>query len=193
MGDDYSPNVTEVIDSYEAFFLAPPPETLPFRLKAQAANDLAIVVYLPEDPEATTLLGTAGLSAFAVGDGFRAEIAMEVKASVDPAVRRELADAIVTLAAAPLKTGRPFVMNQTLGKVRLPLFDKLGFAMLVDWDPTYGFVLPKLPEPVTLLRLVPLFESEAAYIEAQPDGRRGYLDLVNMGMEPEDHEREPVA
>ena len=193
MSDNYPPNVTEVIDSYAAFFLAPAPETLPFRLKAPAGEDLAIVVYLPEDPEATTLLGTAGLSAFAVGDGFRAEIAMEVKGSVEPAVRRALADAIVTLAAAPLKTGRPFVMNQTLGNVRLPLFDKFGFAMLVDWDPTYGFVLPKLSGPVSLLRLVPLFESEAAYIEAQPDGRRGYLDLVNMGMDPEDYEREPVA
>lgn len=193
MSDTFLPAVTAVIHAYEAYFQAPAPEIVPFRLKVSAGNDLAIVIYWPEDAEATTLLATAGLSALPIAADFHAEIAMEIKGEVEAAARRALADALVTLAAAPLKTGRPFVLNQTLGNVRLPLFEKFNFGMLVDWDPVYGFLLPELPEPVTLLRLVPLFESEALYIEAQPDGNTGYLNLVNTGMVPEDYERKSVV
>lgn len=192
LSDAYSPNVTAVVDAYATYF-GPVAETLPLRLQAPADNDIAIVVYLPEDPESTTQLGTAGLSAYPIADGFRAEVAIELKGSVDAGIRRELADALVALAAAPLKIGRPFLMNQTLGNVRLPMFEKFRYAMLVDWDPVYGFIFPNLPEPVTLLQVVPLFESEAAHIESLPDRRKGYLDLISGGLEPEDYDRGPVA
>jgi hypothetical protein len=191
MNDTFPPNITTLIAAFAAYF-GPTAAIIPFRLKVLTGNDLAIVVHLPEDPEAPTLLGTAGLSAFAVGDGFRAEFALDVKGALDQARWQELADAIVAIASAPLKTGRPFQMRQTLGQVRLPLFEKFGFGMLAEWDPVYGFEFPDLPEPVSLLRIVPLFESEATWIEAQADRHQGYIELVNRGLVPEDYDREPV-
>lgn len=191
MNHTFPSNVSAVMAEFAAYF-GPRAAALPFRLKAQTGDDLAIVVHPAEGPEVPTLLGTAGLSAYPVTDGFRAEFALEVKGTLDAAMWGDMAQAIVTVASAPLKTGRPFLLNQTLGDVRLPLFEKFCFGMLVDWEPTYGFQFRQLPEPVTLLRIVPLFESEATWIEAQPDRNMGYLTLFNRGLVPEDYDRGAV-
>lgn len=192
MNPEFPPHVADMIEAFAAYF-GPTSATLPFRLQSPAGSDVAIVVHLPEDPGMPTLLGTAGMSALPVGDGFRTEFALDVKDALDEAHWQELAEAVITIASAPLKTGRPFQMQQTLGQVRLPLFEKFGFGMLVDWDPVYGFEFPGLTEPIILLRIVPLFESEATWIEAQPDRNVAYLQLFNRGLLPEDYEREPVV
>jgi hypothetical protein len=189
---NYTAQVKDVIDSYAAHF-GPPAETLPFRVGEVASHDLAIVLYLPEDPESTTQLGTAGLSVMAIGDDFRAEIGIEVKNGVKENERRLMADALVALGTAPLKTGRLFSPNQVVGNVQIPLFERFNLAILLDWDPVYGFTFPNLREPVTLLRLVPIFESEARFIESQPDRARAYVRLYGQGLVPEDYARQPVV
>ena len=60
-------------------------------------------------------------------------------------------------------------------------------------DPVYGFIFPNLPHPVTLLRIVPIFESEAKFIESIPDRTEAYVRLYHRGLEPEDYNREPAA
>ncbi len=165
----HGPDVTAVVGAYTAHF-GPPEEVLPFKSPGGLVQEAAVVVYLPEDAEASTsMLGTAGLSVVPLGKSFFAELGMEIKGSVPQTVRGDLAEALIDLASAPLKIARPFAVNQILTNVHLPLYDRFTMAILVDWDPVYGFKFPNLPRDVTLLRVVPLFESEAKYIEAAKD------------------------
>jgi hypothetical protein len=191
MTQSYSKGVSAILESYGAYF-DPPAEVLPFHVKSKAASDLAIAVCLPQDPGGVTTMGTAGLSAWPIAADFNAELAIEIKDSVEPEVRRKLAQAIVDMGTAPLQTGRPFIMGQTLGNVTLPLFERFGCAMLIDWDPVYGFEFPNLPEPVTLLRIVPLFDAEAKWVEKQRRREDAFLSLFNSGLVPEDYDREPI-
>lgn len=190
MNQRFVPEIDAVVASYEGYF-GTPTELIAFNVKSTGASDLAIAVWLPEDPDGATFLCSAGLGAWPIGAGFRTELGIEIKDAVAPADRRKLAEAIVEIGTAPLQTGRPFIMGQTLGNVELPVFERCKFAMLMDWLATGGFAFPGLPD-LALLRIVPLFETEAAWVETQPDRRRAYLDLYNSGMEPEDFDRDPV-
>ncbi len=190
MNQHYVPGIDAVIAAYEGYF-GVPTALIPFKVASADASDLAIAVWLPEDPDGATFLCSAGLGAWPIGDGFRTELGIEIVGEVAPADRRKMAEAIVDIGTAPLKTGRPFIMGQTLGNVELPVFERCKFAMLMDWLATGGFAFPGLPD-LALLRIVPLFENEAKWVETQPDRRRAYLDLYNSGMEPEDFDRAPV-
>jgi hypothetical protein len=183
------PALHAVIAAYTHFF-GEPAELIPFAIKLDT-TDLVIAVWLPEDPDDTTQLCTAGLSAWPIGAGFPTELGMEIKGAVEPADRRGLADAMVHIGTAPLQTGRPFVMGQTLTNVELPLFERFEHAMLMDWRAVYGVDFLDLPDMV-LMRIVPLFEVESNWVLTQPDRRKAYLALYNRGMEPEDYARSPV-
>lgn len=66
-------------------------------------------------------------------------------------------------------------------------------AMLIDWDSVYGFRFPAPATDVGLLRVVPLFASEAEFVESSPDRHGGYRALINRGMTPADPDREPTV
>jgi hypothetical protein len=199
------PYVTQAINAYTSWIGAPS-ETIYFRIKAEAESDMAVIIYSPENREAgytaeaeeaypsVTTFATAGLSAFPVGDFFHAEIAFEVRGCVLPEARRQIADALVQLGTAPLKTGRSFKMNQILSNFQMPLFEKFKFAMLVDWDSQDDSFFFDFHKEVTLLRVVPLLESEAVYFESQKDRDRAFRDFhIIDALYEDDYTREPVA
>lgn len=189
MKQEYPPAVVAVIEAYTNFFGAPA-ELMPFKIKSDAI-DLVIAIWTPEDPDGHTQLGTAGLSAWAIADGFPTELFIEIKDEVEHEIRRKLAEALVDIGIAPLKTGRPFVMGQILTNVEIPLFERFKFAMLMDWDPVYGHEFPELPG-MALMCITPLFEVEAKWVLGEPEPHRAYLDLFNSGMVPNDYDRDPV-
>jgi hypothetical protein len=188
-----APGSDDIIQGYTKWFGAPA------RILDQTVDQPPIVmvrvpVYLPVDEEDdTTMIGTAGLCAVPIGEGVKAELAMEVKGALDKPAVAKLAEALIDIGLAPLKTGRRFAMDQILTNLTLPSFSRFHTALLIDWDPVNGFVFPQVREPVSLLRVVPLFEDEAREIEAAADRKAAYLALRNRGLEPEDFERESTA
>ncbi|NUW37000.1 suppressor of fused domain protein [Nonomuraea sp. SMC257] len=97
------------------------------------------------------------------------------------------------LASAPLENGRLFRYGQILTNVSLPVFPRFTMAMLVDWDSVYGFRFPEPAGEIGFLRVVPLFSTEAEYVESFADRHRGFRALVNRGMDPTDPGREPTV
>jgi hypothetical protein len=184
--------VERVVKAYEEHFGAPS-STPRLKTSFPGLSDIAVVVYLPTDPEVnTTQLGTAGLSLASIAKGSKAELGFEVSGTLSKASILEVGKALVDLGLAPLTTGKLFETNQVLTNVSLPLFPRFTLALLIDWDPVYGFTFPGLEPPVSLLRVVPVFESEAKFFELSKDKRDAYAKLFNWGLKPEDPKREAV-
>ena len=184
--------VDRVIKAYGDHF-GEPSSTPRLKTTFAGLSDIAVVVYLPTDPEVnTTQLGTAGLSLASIGNGFSAEIGVELSGALTKDSILEVGKALVDLGLAPLATHKRFEVNQVLQNLALPRFPRFNLALLLDWDPVYGFTFPGLEPPVSLLRIVPVFESEARFFESAKDKREAYLKLYNWGLKPEDPSREAV-
>src|SRR5262245_16869007 len=195
MTDEFT---TSIVRAYTQWFGAPT-HTVRFALKTPTTMDVAVVVYLPDDAEQKgpegniTLLGTAGFSSAMICRDFKSEIGFEVKGPLDETNEHAMATALVELASVPLETGRQYEMNQILTNFSFPVFSRFRFAMLLDWDPIDGFRFPSIPEEIGLLRVLPLFEAEAKFVESFADRREGYLALFNRGLRPEDPNRGSVV
>lgn len=190
--------IDDVVNAYMRWFGAPS-RVVPGTIATAPRRPLALVAYLPseeekKDPEANlTLIGTAGLSSMPIATDFRTEMAIEVVGSPAEPDLEALGSALAEIACAPLKTGRPFRKGELLGNVQLPIFSAFQSALLVDWDPVDGFEFPKLDPPVSLLRLAPLYEDEAAKLQGSQDRTRKYLAWTLAGLAPADPGRRSIA
>jgi hypothetical protein len=195
MGDEF---IASIIAAYAELY-GPPTRTIRFSRTEPAVGESAVVVYLPNeteqlDPEGNlTLLGTAGFGAEAICADFPCELSIEVKGPLDGEASDALAEALVNLTSVPLESGRLFKDGQILTKVSLPCFSRFTMAMLVDRDPVYGFHFPEPFADIGSLRVVPLFVSEAEFVESFADRHEGFLALFNRGLAEADPDREPVA
>ncbi|MFF2409152.1 hypothetical protein [Streptomyces sp. NPDC058092] len=190
--------IASVIAAYTELYDSPT-HTIRFSRTGPPLCKSAVVVYLPDEIEQLhpadnlTLLGTAGFGSGELCTDFPCELGMEVNGELDETSVGALAEALTGLASVPLESGRLFNDGQILTNVSLPAFPRFTMAMLIDWDSVYGF---RFPEPVTevgLLRVVPLFATEAEYVESFADRRRGYRALINQGMVATDPDREPTV
>ncbi|MFE7620150.1 hypothetical protein [Streptomyces sp. NPDC057496] len=190
--------VSSVLAAYTELY-DPPTCTLRFSRTGPPSGESAVVVYLPDEIEQLepednlTLLGTAGFGSEMLCADFPCELSMEVKGKLDEAAFRALAKALVELASVPLENGRPFHDGQILTNFSFPLFPRFPSAMLIDWDSVYGFRFPPPATEIGVLRVVPLFATEADFVERSPDRHSGYRALINRGMAPVDPDREPVV
>ncbi|MFF2376524.1 hypothetical protein ACFVUW_19300 [Streptomyces xiamenensis] len=175
----------------------PPTRIIHFSRAEPIFCECAVVAYIPDDAERldpagnVTLMGTAGFGSLELCVDFPCELGIEVRGVIgeDSVVR--LAKALIDLAMLSLGNGKPFDDGQIISNLSLPVFSRFASAMLVDWDPVYGFRFPEpLPE-IGLLRVVPLFPEEVAYLESSVDRRAAYRDLVNRGMDDMDPGRGP--
>jgi hypothetical protein len=177
----------------------PPTRTLRLSCTGLPGSEAAMVVYLPDETEQLepadnlTMLGTAGFGSEPLCVDFPCELAMEVMGNLDDASVAALAEGLAHLASAPLESRLPFRDGEILTNVSLPLFPRFSMAMLIDWDSVYGFRFPVPVADVGLLRVVPLFVSEAGFVESSPDRHGGYRALINRGMTPADPDRKPAA
>jgi hypothetical protein len=187
----------ELVGAYESWF--GPPVTL-----AQAGNDVAggaigIVHRRPvgkeiEDPVANaTMLGTVGASAAKVVGQTPGELAFEVRGTLDESALDANAEALLDLASAPIRTGRPYVLHDLLSDLALPAFPGLDTALLVDWDPVDGFRFLPPFQGVGLLRVLPLHPSEVEHVMGFADRGDGYLSLLSHGMDEADPTRRPAV
>lgn len=185
-----------LIGAYESWF-GPPVTLIRGRAGAKPAP-IGVVHRLPigkevDDPVANvTLLATVGASSAGVVRGMARELALEVRGTLDEPAIRANAEALADLAAAPLHTGRLFVLNDLLTNLSLPAFPGFDAALLVDWDPIDGFTFLPPFQGIGLLRVLPLHPSEVAYVEGFADRGDGYLSLYNRGMDEVDPRREPT-
>ena len=195
MAEDF---VASVVAGYERLY-GPPTRIVRFSRAEPTAEELAVVIYLPDedeqqDPEGNlTLLGTAGFGAKPVCRDFPCELGIEVVGPLGDSDADALAEALVDLGVVPLENGRPFVDGQLLENVTLPVFPRFTTAMLVDRDPVDGFRFPPPLGEVAFLRLVPLFGAEAELVASYQDRHEAFLDLINRGMAEADPDREPVV
>ncbi|MFD4949056.1 hypothetical protein ACFVYE_44910 [Streptomyces sp. NPDC058239] len=190
--------IASVVAAYTELY-DPPTRTICFSRTGPPPYESAVVVYLPDEIEQLdpadnlTLLGTAGFGSVQLCADFSCELGMEVKGSLDEASVSALAEALADLASAPSESGRLFNDGQILTNVSLPVFPRFTMAMLIDWDSVYGFRFPEPVIEVGLLRVVPLFATEAEYVESFADRRRGYRALINQGMVPTDPDRDSTV
>jgi len=166
---------------------------------ARGEQDCAVAVYLPteaerQDPELNlSMLGTAGFGDLEICQAISCELGLEITGAPAEADTDALAEALVELASAPLRTGRLFTVWQILTGVALPGFPRFSTAMLVPWHgvDTFDFAAPW--DGVSLIRVHPLFPAEVERVESAADPEDGYLELVGLGLEPADPDREPVV
>ncbi|MCG0288584.1 hypothetical protein [Streptomyces sp. PSAA01] len=195
MDDEF---IASVIAAYAEAY-DPPTRTIRFSHTQPSARESAVVVYLPDEAEQldpagnVTLLGTAGFGSEALCIDFPCEFCIEAKGFLDEASADALAAALTDLALVPLKSGRLFNYGQILTNVSLPAFPRFTMAILIDWDSVDGFRFPEPVSDIGLLRVIPLFATEADYVESFADRRKGYLALINRGMVATDPDREPTV
>ncbi|MFE7623265.1 suppressor of fused domain protein [Streptomyces sp. NPDC057509] len=139
-----------------------------------------------------TSLGTAGFGAVAICSDFPCELGIEIKGALDETSSADMAQALTELAEAPLRSGQLFQDGQILNNVSLPSFPRFDMAMLVDWESAYGFRFPEPLGEIGCLRVVPLFATEADFVESHTDRHRGYRALRNRGMDETDPNRNAI-
>jgi hypothetical protein len=195
MNDEF---IASVIAAYTELY-DPPTRQMRFSRTEPPSCESAVLVYLPDEEEQLdptgnlTLLGTAGFGSQEICTDFPCELGMEVEGSLDEASADALAKALADLASTPLRSGRLFHEGQILTNVSLPVFSRFTVAILIDWDPVYGFRFPEPAKEIGFLRVVPLFATEAEHVESFVDRHEGYLSLVNRGMVETDPNREPTV
>ncbi|MEU8243898.1 hypothetical protein AB0C07_37060 [Actinoplanes missouriensis] len=181
-----------VVTAYVAAF-GQPDRTLRRSLPA-SGDEIRVLAYLPseedqEDPDGNvTQVSTAGLSLQPIFNGVACEFTVDVRGLLDDDSVEALADAFAEMSSSP----RLFDNLQIRADLTLPTFRRFTTAMLIDWNATYEFRLPIEGRDVGLLRIVPLFSAEAAFVEASDDRRMAYLALVSRGLRATDPDREPV-
>jgi hypothetical protein len=190
--------IDDVVQAYTKWFGAPS-RVVRGSIATSPPSSLALVGYFPSenekgDPEADlTLLGTAGLKTLPIARAFSTELALEVAGTPADAEFDALGEALIDVATAPLKTGRRFSKGDLLTNLQLPLFSAFRAALLVDWGLADPFLFPGLDPPVSLLRLVPLLESELQHLRKVGDRSDEYLGWTLRGLAPEDPRRRPFA
>ncbi|MEU4560134.1 hypothetical protein AB0F72_17260 [Actinoplanes sp. NPDC023936] len=165
---------------------------------APADEHAVFLLYLaPEraqDPdEDTTLLWTAGLSAHPNFRDHPCELSISIAGRPDDAWPAAMAASLAELGSAPARTGEPYEAGQILTGVTLPGFSRFSSVMLLDWGVTYGVELSVPGRDMGLVRVIPLFPSEAAFIEGSSDRTRAYHSLRNRPMREADPDREPAV
>ncbi|MGW4357674.1 hypothetical protein ACWEKU_02730 [Streptomyces californicus] len=189
--------ITKAIAAYTQLY-GPPTRTRRFSRTERQPHESAVVVYLPDEvdqkvPEDNlTSLWTAGFGAETICSDFPCELGMEVKGSLNDHSAGALAESLIELAEVPLANGRLFHNGQILTNASLPVFPRFTTALLIDWESVYGFRFPEPLNEVGCLRVVPLFPSEAEFVEACTDPGRGYRSLRNRGLNETDPDREAV-
>jgi hypothetical protein len=187
-----------VFAAYEDWF-GKPSDTL--RLKAAPGSpgpaELGIIVYLPESSpngSTLTLLGTAGMSVKEMdGPIPLAELGMEIEGRLAPEELEATARRLADLAAVPFQTGAGYRLDSILEVPGQPLFERFDTVYLIDWD-SYDKLRPQgYGKAFPLLRLVPVFELEARFIENSKNRAHAYLDLKRKGLNPADFKRGPAV
>jgi len=156
-------------------------------------DEIGIIIYLPEstpDGSILTLLGTAGMSAKDMnGPVPLAELGMEIEGSLTSNALKLVTKRLADLAVMPFYTGQGYRLNSVLKVIGTPLFEPFDAVYLLDWD-SYDKLRPiGFDKTFPLLRLVPIFEREARFIENSKDRNRAYLDLKRKGLNPADFKR----
>lgn len=193
-GDSY---LTAIRSAYEEVF-GSPDRPLPFTSGKGKLKRADVLVYYPEeairsDPEIyATNFFTAGFGAVEICEDRSCELTMKAMGELDAPSMDAIARALVDLAAVPLRTGRLFREGEILTNLSLPHFPRFDRATLLDWDVSYGFRFPDPCTAIGLLRVIPLFASEADFLESSTSLQDGYLDLYASGLNPGDPDRVPV-
>src|SRR5262245_44248805 len=185
-------------NAYEQFMGAPD-NIIEFRRNAGDENvptELDILFFLPiEGPgeDNVTMVATAGMSSKTMNGPYeRVELAFEFKGGCEKDDRELLAKQLAELAVVPFREHRYFAPNMALDGIHLHPFDNMTFALVTKWELLGDINLPGIQPPVTLLRLTPLYESEARLAEEIGD-IEAFTRFRHRGMIPEDFERKPVV
>lgn len=109
-----------------------------------------------------TYLATAGMSMCPMVDSKeRIEITMRVDGSFQRDELVRLAQSLGELVTVPFRENLPWRADMILSDVRLPLFEHMSCALLVDRAVGAPHYLGGFTPPVRVLRLIPIFVAEA--------------------------------
>jgi hypothetical protein len=132
-------------------------------------KQLDIVYYFGEDiaKELVTSIATVGMATYQMNSpSSRAELMLDIDIGISRSNYEKLGQGLANLVWNCLSRGLSFVPNEALRDISLPLFEKMNSLFVMDWwgyqEPQW---LPNIETDVTVLRVVPIYESEAEQIE----------------------------
>jgi cell wall assembly regulator SMI1 len=167
---------------YAAFdeLVGPPAKTLKFKKDQSDSScsdelDILLVyetedVYEQENVEYAdfefVVITTAGMSIYALsGPHPYIELGLGIEGEFLPEEVDALGQKIAELATMPFREKIHFAPGIILRGVSLPMFDGMNCVLITDWYTHTPEWLRGLPNPPLLLRLHPVYESEADLIE----------------------------
>jgi hypothetical protein len=162
---------------------------------ADVPTEIEVLFFLPPggpgDDDVTTVT-TAGMSSRLMkGTDKRVELVFELKGQLDQKGRETLARQLADLAILPFQRGWTFDANTVLDGIVLHPFEKMTHLLIKDWSTTEE-PLPGVDPEVILLRVIPLFESEAAVVREIGDVP-AIARFLRQKAKMEDFDREPAA
>jgi len=141
-------------------------ETVPFRREtpnSEIPTEMDVLYYLTDDPqEEDNIVITAGMSSRKFESPIpRIEIGYTLNTHGTPEDRQQWAKSLAEFAVKPFIEKHYFTTNMIVKDVSLKPFKHTNCVWIMDWFHPGDEYLPQLDIPVRLLRLIPLFESEA--------------------------------
>jgi Suppressor of fused protein (SUFU) len=187
-------SLQDIYDSYTAWQGAPA-HILKFEDDPQPALPIHSLLYLPIEKEEVfeSSLYTAGMSAHVMSEECpHAELNLDVLGRHPMDDYERLGQGLINIIRARFQQGLDFIPNSVIRNISLPLFEKMNSLLITDWAKGVQEYLPDLEPPVRLLRVLPLFDSEAAKVEAIGD-LNTITAFVKSGINWADPSREPLT
>ncbi len=130
---------------------------------------LDIVYYFSEDiaEEFVTNIATVGMATYQMNSpSSRAELMLDIDIGISRSNYKKLGRGLANLVWNCLSRGLSFVPNEAIRDISLPLFEKMNSLFVMDlWGYQGPQWLPNIETDVTVLRVVPIYESEVEQIE----------------------------
>jgi hypothetical protein len=191
------PGLKEIHEGFEEWHGAAPDFVSTFR--HDQANDgvpteIDVLFFLPEEgpgEDDITTVTTAGMSSRPLKDSDqRVELVFELKGQLDDKGRETLARQLADLAILPFQKGWTFGANTVLDGIVLHPFERMTHLLIKNWSTTEE-TLPDVDPEVVLLRVIPLFEKEAAVVREVGDVA-ALARFLRQKAKMEDFDREPL-
>lgn len=159
--------------------------------------DILFFVDEPKGEKAFTIAATAGMSIFPLPKTSRnVELLIGYYGALNEKERQAQAKAIAELATIPFRDEFELETPMTLGDVNIPPFDKMTSVLVTQWNYLSEEFLPdsheKLPQPVELLRITPIYESEQKALNNTKKFSQTMRKMMKSSSDLSDPNRKPI-
>lgn len=158
-------------------------------------SPLDILYYFPREEEENyiTSVATVGMSIYEMDEPCKnAELIIDVVGRQSRDDSDRLGNELANLIWNHFQKGLRFSPNMVMRDISLPLFDNMSCLFVMDWGEDSPEWLPDVETDVRLLKIVPIYESEANSLEEIEQDYRTAVFVQAIG-NSDDPQRNPVS